>query len=119
MSAEQLIRIADSIRAESENHIPHYAYGDNEAACDMASRLNSINRQAAGLVNPLSAHPDTGKEDGERLDWLERNFEQVFQRITSDGFFYFDHKEQRPERRYTLRAAIDAAQSAPNEGRKS
>jgi len=52
---EWAISRADSIRHDSENHIPYYAYGDNEAACEMAGRLNEVNKQAAELVNHLAA----------------------------------------------------------------
>ena len=32
----------DKIKEETNHYIPFYAYGDNEAACNMNERLNSI-----------------------------------------------------------------------------
>jgi hypothetical protein len=75
----------------------------------------------------LSAHPDTGKEDGERLDWLEKNAVRVeamdhFKEQSLKKWFVFTGHKTPENMMNTVRAAIDAvraAQSAPNEGRKS
>lgn len=43
---EQLIK---QIARLCDHGIPHYAYGDNEAACDMAARLQAIGIGIAAL----------------------------------------------------------------------
>jgi hypothetical protein len=92
----------------------------------------SLAQLATDLKFALSAHPDTGKEDGERLDWLEENVTVAAryrnQRPASDhdgpSFWSFNWSQWRNNESNSLsiRDAIDAAraaQSAPNEGRKS
>jgi hypothetical protein len=75
------------------------------------------------VVALLSAHPSTGKEDGEhpdtrRLDWLDAKrthySQPPFRAVTGWEWSVVDEQGNT-----TLRSAIDAAQSAPNEGRKS
>jgi hypothetical protein len=84
--------------------------------------------ELAKIIVKLSAHPDTGKEDGERLDWLQSNPGSVYASVDPDGnrlqhFCAVPEKDQNGRRGYvapTVREAIDqarAAQSAPNEGR--
>jgi hypothetical protein len=91
-------------------HLAHQRVGLSIAEWSLF--CDAVNRLCAGQ----------GAEDGRILDWLEKNFEQVCQRIVRDGFFYFDHKDQRQKHAATLRAACLAAmsaQSAQDEGRKS
>ena len=45
----------DEISKASKHEIPHYAYGDNEAACDMASRLNSIMLFSSEVLSRLKS----------------------------------------------------------------
>lgn len=47
------VRLADDIAeilSNCQHEIPSYAYGDNEAACDMANRLDNIRRIADNLL---------------------------------------------------------------------
>jgi hypothetical protein len=46
--AEAATARADEISRLAKHGIPNYAYGDNEAACDMSSRLDRIAALAAG-----------------------------------------------------------------------
>ena len=43
--------LLEQIYAEADCQIPYYTYGDNEVACDMASRLNRI-RELCATPNP-------------------------------------------------------------------
>lgn len=38
----ETLQLLDGIENDANHGIPFYAYGDNEAACDMAHRLESI-----------------------------------------------------------------------------
>jgi hypothetical protein len=39
----------EEIAREAENHIPYYAYGDNEAACRMADQLARVSEMLLQL----------------------------------------------------------------------
>ena len=82
------------------------------------------------LLAEDSAHPDTGKEDGERLNWMEANVTVAAryrnQRPASDhdgpSFWSFNWSQwhNNESNSLSIRDAIDAAraaQSAPNKGR--
>ena len=36
---KELLKLCDEIQSACQHNIPSYAYGDNEAACDMSERL--------------------------------------------------------------------------------
>jgi len=38
----ETLSLLEEIESESAHYIPFYAYGDNEAACEMAGRLDRI-----------------------------------------------------------------------------
>mgnify|MGYP000864561798 CR=1 FL=1 len=62
-------QLLDKIDALVSHHIPFYAYGDNEAACELASRLEQIwaeNRVLRALLEDrglLNDNPDTSPGD--------------------------------------------------------
>lgn len=83
-----------------------------------------IPRIEAILDAHCSAHPDTGKEDGERLDWMEANLTRLHELGRDEVCYrleYFtDKQEHLATTAKTIRHCIDAAraaQAAPNEGR--
>jgi hypothetical protein len=129
MSAEQISdakhmaqEICELLHGAPDEGCPHYA-----------SDVQDVEQY---LLKRLTAHPDTGKEDGEdtrRLDWLEKWHLSLSRHTSPDmggirfSGQYFNPAKERGEagpsylriQGSTIRAAIDAAQSAPNEGRKS
>lgn len=69
--------------------------------------LQRIKDRAAIIAKHAPAAPDA--QDGERLDWYERNWEKVYQRVTYPGWWYWSNANQRPQDAPTLRAALDEA----------
>lgn len=55
------LRLLDGIENDANHGIPFYAYGDNEAACDMAHRLESI---LSSVRAHLAAHRQTAQAVG-------------------------------------------------------
>ncbi len=55
---DELVGILEACIQGCDTGIPHYAYGDNQAACEMAHRLSQIAEDlnnALEMVNPNSA----------------------------------------------------------------
>lgn len=48
-SRERVEKALEEIMERADANIPHYAYGDNQAACEMASRLGAIYEKAKAL----------------------------------------------------------------------
>jgi hypothetical protein len=76
--------ILKAIHDEAKHHIPHYAYGDNEAASDMATRLAVIEKLASSLLDTNT------KEQGERSEREE--VERLRQTIRGAFDFLYEYK---------------------------
>jgi len=50
MNENEICNILEDIAHIADHQIPYYAYGDNEAACEMSSRLKEIYDKA--MQNP-------------------------------------------------------------------
>lgn len=46
MQNEVICNVLEDIAKTADHQIPFYAYGDNEAACDMSDRLQEIYEKA-------------------------------------------------------------------------
>lgn len=58
LSLESWLGALQDIRRMAWHCIPHYAYGDNEAACDMANRLEWIEQHVEELTAQVVAEAD-------------------------------------------------------------
>ena len=55
------------IYINSIHNIPYYAYGDNEAACDLAHRLERIEK----LLYPILQEADEEEKNFPEEDWVD------------------------------------------------
>lgn len=54
MKNEGVCDILDDIAKTANHQIPFYAYGDNEAACDMSDRLQEIYEKAIQHIRDVN-----------------------------------------------------------------
>ena len=58
-NTEEIVSIFEDIANKANHQIPYYAYGDNEAACDMSRRLSEIYDQAMQARQDVLNEPHT------------------------------------------------------------
>jgi hypothetical protein len=113
MSAERALAL---LREAEDMHLSRCASSEPFTAQEYRDHACWARTFVKQAIVSLSAHPDTGKEDGEdpdtkRLNWLEKNKRGGGGPFRLQWNFRDDHDQS------NLRAAIDAAraaQSAPN-----
>ncbi len=50
---EKIVKIFEEIKTASNHQIPLYAYGDNEAACNMDNRLREIHNTCIQIIDEI------------------------------------------------------------------
>ncbi len=55
-TVEEVVRIIEDCVNGCDIQIPFYAYGDNQAACEMADRLNQIRNDLIGALNIINSN---------------------------------------------------------------
>lgn len=60
MSKQEIIDILDNCRNHCDHQIPYYAFGDNEAACEMSNTLRQIGDDLSNVLEFLrTPNPDS------------------------------------------------------------
>jgi len=67
-TVEEVVRIIEKCVGGCDMQIPYYAYGDNQAACEMYDRLNQIRDDLIDALNIINSNApaDRPAKAGER-----------------------------------------------------
>lgn len=88
MSAEQVdTRLLDKIKSIALHNIPYYAFGDNEAACEMSNRLVEIYKLAESATSP-SVKADVVKTPHPDKPFIVANVREIMEQYDTDTVSY-------------------------------